>query len=137
MIKNKFSLGQRVIISRDEFVGDEVYTNMILNYNCSNCSETNKVNIIPYNTGRLLDEICSEEKALISKDELIMSQAAFRRPRSTKHLSEMVIMNLHARYELLKCENCKESHILIFAFGESQPSRVICKITGVWNIAAE
>ena len=67
--------------------------------------------------------------------KFLKKQNAKESPKIYKHLGQfMIFQNLSALYLFSICDNCGAKFMIAFSFGESQPCRDVCYISGVWLI---
>lgn len=133
-INNPFILKNKIALPTSIFEGNEIYEHGVeVKFNCPSC-QTNNILKIDSKSGCLLDDLYLQKK-LITKDEILNKHIAKESPKIFKHLGElMIFQNLSALYVFSICDNCGTKFIIAFSFGESQPSRDICYISGVWLI---
>jgi hypothetical protein len=128
ILKNKILLPQSI------FEGSKIYEHGVeIKFRCSSCAIDNSF-ILDSNSGNLLDDLFLKRK-LISKDEILRNHIAKESTKIYRHLGEVMIFpNLSALYLFLRCVNCDAIFMVTFSFGESQPGRNICYISGLWQI---
>jgi hypothetical protein len=133
-IHNPIVLKDKVLLSINIVEGKKIYENGVeINFECPNCKSNNSF-IINNDSGELLDNLFLKKK-LITKDEIIKKHVAKESPKIYRYLGElMIFQNLSVLYSFLKCNNCEDNFIVVFSFGESQPSRDVCYISGLWKI---
>ena len=133
-ITNPIVIKYKILLPKNIFEGSEIYQNGVeVSCKCPNCTIDNSFQLNE-NSGELLEDLFLKKK-LISKADLLKNNVAKEAPKLYKYLGELtVFQNLSALYLFLKCDNCDSKFILVFSFGESQPNRVVCYISGLWLI---
>ncbi|MDI9882795.1 hypothetical protein [Flectobacillus longus] len=133
-INNPIILKNKIELPTNIFEGSTIYEYGVeVKFKCPICQTNNNV-IIDDNTGNLLEDLYIRKK-LITKKEILKNNIAKESPRIYRHLGElMIFQNLSALYLFSKCNNCDAKFMTSFSFGESQPSRNVCYISGVWLI---
>jgi hypothetical protein len=127
LIKNK------VLLARNTFEGSYLYQQgATITFKCTCCSDDCNF-AINESSGTLLDTLVS--KKIISEIEIIKNGLAKKTSKVNKHIGKLFVFpNLNALYMLLQCANCNMKFIAVFSFGESQPGRQICFLSGIWDI---
>lgn len=125
-------LGQKILPAKSTFINAELTPFAKTTYACAKCSTTNNIIITPYQTGYPFGELY--KKGLISAEQILVSSMASKSSNWANHFGEFLVENLPTLYYIDACQNCRKRYLLVFGFGESQPGKMMCVISGVWGI---
>lgn len=135
-IKGPFTIKNRIPLSRNIFEGALIYQDGVeVKIKCANCLTENSFTLND-NTGDLLDDLFLKYN-FVTRQEILKWGIAKENSKINRHLGEMVVFpNLSALYTFLECDVCKTEFIVVFSFGEPQPGRNLCFVSGVWSIGS-
>jgi hypothetical protein len=131
-VESKIQLISKVDIKKDTFINHELKPFVSSSFQCSGCSENIKIEIKPYQTGFPFFNIYRNQ--FLTEEKIIESKLASQSSSSASHLGEYLVYDLPTLYYNEVCPNCNETFIVVFGLGESQPSKWVCKISGIWQI---
>jgi hypothetical protein len=131
-IENKIELLKKICLSKSQFENEELKTKITTHFACDTCSKHINVDIVPYCTGYSFTSIYKNN--YLTPYEILNSNMAKTALTYVTHLGEYLVSNLPTLYLSISCPKCNEKFILVFGYGEKQPNRWICKISGVWHI---
>lgn len=129
-IKNKFQLLKKVNLNKNIFINDELKPFISQSFSCIKCDSEVKMKIIPYQSGYPFFELYRNE--YLSKSQIINDKLAQPASKINCHYGEYLVFDLPTLYNHITCTNCYSNYIMIFGLGESQPSKWVCKISGIW-----
>jgi len=131
-IESQIKLISKVGIEKDTFINNELKPFVSSSFLCSKCSENIKIEIKPYQTGFPFFNIYRNK--LLPEKKIIESNLASQSSSWASHFGEYLVYDLPTLYYSETCPKCNETFIIVFGLGESQPSKWICKISGIWRI---
>ncbi|HCO66657.1 MAG TPA: hypothetical protein DIT04_02720 [Dysgonomonas sp.] len=102
-----------------------------MEFPCIDCKE--RVNTDLLNGYNDLEDLIAVND--MSKESVVKQGMAQLRKKIYAYSGLFIVYNnLPAYYKIFLCNNCKNKHIAVFGFGESQPGRNLLYISGVWKI---
>ena len=133
---NKKILGLTLVhLNQSYFINEEVRPSVRTTYICNNCNCDNEIEIKPFQTGFPFKEVY--ENALLTEEQILEAGIATRSSEWAANYGKYLVANLSTIYFVASCEKCGKDHLTVFGFGESQPGRTECVISGVWEIKME
>lgn len=131
-ISSPIRLINKVDITKDTFINEELKPFVSSSFQCCKCSENIKIEIKPYQTGYPFFNIYRNN--FLTEGKIIESNLATKSSNWASHFGEYLVYDLPTLYFNETCPNCNENFIVVFGLGESQPSKWVCKISGIWQI---
>ncbi len=132
-INKPFTILSRVLLPKSEYEGTEMFPKIEFNFYCNHCHNLIYVEIEPFKTGIALTNLYAQN-SFIEKSELLRNGVAKLAKSWQSHLGDLVLFNIPALYLGLRCMTCKKKYLLVFGCGEVQPGRMLCQISGIWEI---
>jgi len=131
-IEERIHLVKKAKLEKARFINQELKPSISTSFDCCECGNSNLIEIVPYQTGFPFAQIYDNE--YLTEKEIIESNIA--QPASTcfTHFGKFLADDLPTLYFQKKCSDCDTKHIVVFGFGEQQPSLMVCKISGIWLI---
>jgi len=127
-IKSPIKIAKRILLAQSQF--NKIYPKVNVEYTCYNCHKKNEIEITPLKTGKILKNLVDSN--YIKHEDIIANGVAKKGLK--KDDDYYLVHGLPTMYNLFSCDHCNNSYMMIFAIGESQPGRELCKISGIWNI---
>ncbi len=127
-IKSLIKIVKRILLAQSQF--NKIYPKVNFEYTCCNCHKKNEIEITPLKTGENLKKLVDLNH--IKHDDIIANGVAKKGLK--KDDDYYLVHGLPTMYHLFSCNHCNNRYIMIFAIGEPQPGRELCKISGIWNI---
>lgn len=133
-IKSEFEILKKGNLSKSSFEEKEIFLALETNVYCLNCSSTIKLKVAPFDSGWTLTDLYIKNQFIDLSELLKWELGELSKPNQT-HLDPLTIRNLHPLYFTKYCNKCKERHLFVFVFGETQPSRMQIIFSGFWMLA--
>lgn len=126
-------LTKKINLDKDCFINKELFPEAKLTWKCSSCGESNEFLIRPNITGD--GSIDSLMSSATFADELLDAGAFSLTHSDYRHYGKYSHYNLPTMFSRISCNDCGQKHIVIFSEGETQPSKIVCYISGIWGYA--
>ncbi|WP_103865493.1 hypothetical protein [Aquimarina sp. I32.4] len=131
-IEKNIKLLKEITPTKDEFINEELRPSVKTSFNCCNCSANNEIEITPYQTGFPFFQVYKNN--FLSVKSILNNKIASCSSSWASHFGEYLVYDLPTLYFMKKCDTCNEKFLIVFGYGESQPSKWVCKISSIWQI---
>ena len=131
-IEKKIIIKKRADITKKQFINNEMFPYIKSSFYCCNCQKKNHINIIPYETGHPFSELYMNN--YLSENEILDNRIAKVTSIHYRRFGHFTINNLPTFYFAIKCIDCDSIYLIVFSFGEKQPSLEICQMSDAYEI---
>ena len=133
-LDQKFSLVRGSLMPKTSYEQDEIYPSLKFAFECGQCKTPLAIELRPFHGGFALTDLC-QKYDFISEDELLDKGVAKRKTKPNTDRARLELdRGLPAIYGVISCEFCSKDFLLVFGFGEVQPGRDQCQVSGIWEI---